>query len=54
MVDSRLQALSFDRTIAGNIAEVLDKDTGKYRVTYEGGSADAYAQDITKEYSVND
>lgn len=54
IANKKISGLKYDKTIKGKIVQIVNLNTGEYRVEYSGGIFLAYSQDLTKKYKVND
>lgn len=54
LVDNKISKLEFDKTIQAIIKEVVDLNTGEYKVQYNNNIFSAFAQKEFKPYKVND
>lgn len=54
VVDQKIEQLEFDKTIEATIENLVDLDSGEYKVKYKGNIFSAFSNDLTKTYRVND
>nr|DAL81333.1 MAG TPA: hypothetical protein [Bacteriophage sp.] len=48
LVDKKLSALQYDRTITADIDSIVNLDTGEYKVKYSGNIVSAFSDDVKK------
>lgn len=53
-VQNEIQKLDFDQTITALIYQIVNLDTGEYRVKYKGGIFSVYSDDLNKTYRVDE
>lgn len=53
-IDSKISKLQFDKTIKAKVYNIVDLDTGEYRVKYTGNIFSAFSGDLTKIYKIGD
>lgn len=54
MAQEYASRVAFDRTITAEILKLLDRDTGKYSVQYNGTAFPAYSEDLEATYEKGD
>lgn len=54
LVDKKLSALQYDRTITADIDSIVNLDTGEYKVKYSGNIVSAFSDDVKKQYKIGD
>ena len=54
LVDKKLAALQYDKTVTAEIYSIVNLDTGEYKVKYSGNIVSAFSDDVEKQYKVGD
>lgn len=54
LTDAKIKGLKFDKTITGNVIDVVDYNQGIYRAKYESGTFLVYAEDPNMIYQKGD
>lgn len=54
LVDKKLAALQYDKTVMAEIYSIVNLDTGEYKVKYSGNIVSAFSDDVEKQYKVGD
>ena len=54
LVDKKLAALQYDKTVTAEIYNIVNLDTGEYKVKYSGNIVSAFSDDVEKQYKVGD
>lgn len=54
LADEKVSKLKYDKTIKAEIYQVVDLDSGEYKVRYEGNIFSAFSEDLEKTYKVGD
>jgi membrane protein implicated in regulation of membrane protease activity len=54
LTDVKISKLRYDKTVQAEIYSIVNLDEGEYKVKYSGNVFSAFANDLTKQYSVGD
>ncbi len=54
LVDKKLAALQYDKTVTAEIYSIVNLDTGEYKVKYSGNIVSAFSDNVEKQYKVGD
>ena len=54
LVDKKLAALQYDKTVTAEIYNIVNLDIGEYKVKYSGNIVSAFSDDVEKQYKVGD
>lgn len=54
LVDKKLAALQYDKTVTAEIYSIVNLDTGEYKVKYSGNIVSAFSDDVEKQYKIGD